>query len=135
MSGTLGPSASLMAFVAVSDFDRARAFYEGVLGLEITSADGFAISARLDGVCLRIVKVGAVVVAPYTVLGFRVSGIGARVADLTAKGVAFERYGFLGEAQGPDGVWIAPSSNGRGGDKVAWFKDPDGNLLSLSEHV
>jgi hypothetical protein len=66
--------------------------------------------------------------APYTILGWKVPDISAAVQQLTATGVAFERYPFL--EQDADGIWSAPE----GAAKVAWFKDPDGNVLSLSEH-
>jgi catechol 2,3-dioxygenase-like lactoylglutathione lyase family enzyme len=122
--------APLVGFIATADMDRARAFYEGVLGLEIQGYDGFALTVDVAGNMVCIAQPPQVVVAPYTVLGFEVTDISEKVRGLTAKGVAFERYGFFGEAQDADGVWTAP-----GGDKVAWFKDPDGNLLSLSEHV
>jgi catechol 2,3-dioxygenase-like lactoylglutathione lyase family enzyme len=122
--------APLVGFIATADMDRARAFYEGVLGLEIQGYDGFALTVDVAGNMVCIAQPPQVVAAPYTVLGFEVTDISEKVRGLTAKGVAFERYGFFGEAQDADGVWTAP-----GGDKVAWFKDPDGNLLSLSEHV
>jgi len=121
-------NSSLVAFVGVADLGRARAFYENILGLEIVSEDGFAVEARASGAHLRITKVPAVTAAPYTVLGFAVQGIEAKVDALAAKDITFERYAFLGDAQSAKGIWTAPS-----GARVAWFKDPDGNLLSLSE--
>ncbi len=117
-----------MGFVGVSDFARARAFYEGVLGLTITWADEYALVANSGGVTIRITKPPVLNVAPYTVLGFAVPDIAAEAASLTAKGVTFERYAFLGDAQAANGIWTTPN-----GSKVAWFKDPDGNLLSLSQ--
>ncbi len=122
--------APLVGFIATADIDRSRAFYEGVLGLEVQGFDGFALTVLVNGNMVRIAKPPQIVIAPYTVLGFEVTGIGDKVKGLAAKGVAFVRYDFFGDAQDADGVWSAP-----GGDKVAWFKDPDGNLLSLSEHV
>jgi catechol 2,3-dioxygenase-like lactoylglutathione lyase family enzyme len=122
--------APLVGFIAAADLDRARAFYEGVLGLEVRGFDGFALTVDVAGNQVRIAKPPQVVAAPYTVLGFEVAGITDKVRALTAKGVAFVRYDFFGDQQDADGVWTAP-----GGDKVAWFKDPDDNLLSLSEHV
>src|SRR5262245_43962275 len=118
----------LIAFVGVSDLERARAFYGDVLGLEIASVDPFAIHATASGMSLRITKVPKVTVAGYTMLGFAVTSIESRIDALTAKGVAFERFPSLAGAQDARGIWTAPS-----GSKVAWFKDPDGNLLSLSE--
>ncbi len=77
------------------------------------------------GPTIRIAKVREIVLAPYTVLGFEVSGVAEKVSALVERGVSFERYDFL--EQDALGVWTAP-----GGAKIAWFKDPDGNVLSLS---
>ena len=115
-----------VAFATVVDLDRARAFYEGVLGLTILSQDVFAVMAEAGGVTLRISKAPALIPQPFTVVGFDVEDIDAIVDGLTARGVVFERYPFFGPAQDARGVWTAP-----GGAKVAWFKDPDGNLLSV----
>jgi catechol 2,3-dioxygenase-like lactoylglutathione lyase family enzyme len=122
--------AAPMGFLAVGDFARARAFYEGVLGLAFVSQDDFAVVLRSGPIFIRLTKPPQPVIAPYTVFGWRVDDIAAAVGALTAKGVAFERFAFLGDAQGANGVWTAP-----GGDQIAWFKDPDGNVLSLSQHV
>ncbi len=119
-----------MAFLAVSDMKRARAFYEDVLGLKITSDDEWAVVAEAGGVTIRITKPPERAIGSYTVLGFRVDGIEEKMAGLKAKGVSFEVYPWFGDAQDKEGLWTTP-----GGDKVAWFKDPDGNLLSLSEHA
>ena len=118
-------------FVAVDDMDKALAFYEGVLGLENQGYDGFAQRLRAGPINLRIVKPpqGAVI-ADYTVFGWETPDIARDVTALTAKGVAFIRYDFFGDQQDAAGVWTAPS-----GDKVAWFKDPAGNVLSLAELV
>jgi catechol 2,3-dioxygenase-like lactoylglutathione lyase family enzyme len=112
------------------DLDRSRAFYEGVLGLKVLSQDIFAVLAEAGGVKVRISKAPVVIPQPFTVVGFDVEDIGAVAAGLTAKGVVFERYPFFGDAQDASGVWSAP-----GGTKVAWFKDPDGNLLSVQQNV
>ena len=117
-------------FIAVSDFDRARAFYEGVLGLDCQGFDGFALKFRAGPINLRIVKPPERTPAAYTVFGWESADISGDVAALTAKGVEFIRYPFLKDAQDAAGVWTAP-----GGDKVAWFLDPEGNNLSLSQHV
>ena len=122
--------ATPMGFIAVSDYDKARAFYEGVLGLQVHGQDNFALVLRSGSTLIRMAKPPELVVAPYTIFGWQVVNVDDKVFGLTAKGVKFELYEFLGEAQTPHGVWTAPS-----GDKVAWFKDPDGNLLSLSQHV
>ena len=116
-------------FLAVSDFDHARAFYEGLLGLTVFSQDDYALVLRSGSTLIRLTKPEKLFVAPYTVFGFQVNNIDDKVFAMTALNIKFELYEALGAAQSPHGVWIAP-----GGDKVAWFKDPDGNLLSISEH-
>ena len=120
-------SADLVAFAATADLARARAFYEGVLGLTVVDDTPIACVLDANGTTLRVTLVGDVVaVAPYTVLGWEVTDIEATIDDLVARGVAFER--FDGMAQRDSGVWEAP-----GGALVAWFKDPDGNVLSLTQ--
>jgi catechol 2,3-dioxygenase-like lactoylglutathione lyase family enzyme len=122
-------STNIIAFVPTTDAARARAFYEGVLGLRFVSDDGFAMVLDANGIMIRVAKVGRdFSPAQFTILGWQVSGIERIVAGMQTKGVEFERYGFL--KQDEMGVWTAPT-----GDKVAWFKDPDGNVLSVSEHV
>jgi catechol 2,3-dioxygenase-like lactoylglutathione lyase family enzyme len=121
-------SSHLVAFAAATDLQRARAFYEQVLGLSVTSQNDFACVLDANGTMLRITAVPEVRQAGYTVLGWRVTDISAVVRDLTARGVVFLRYD--GMDQDGDGVWTAP-----GGDKVAWFPDPDGNTLSLTEFL
>ena len=119
-------SCELTAFVATADAERARAFYEGVLGLRSVADEPFALVFDANGTSLRISKVQSVAAAPYTVLGWEVSDIAAVVRGLGEKGVMFER--FPGMEQDELGVWASP-----GGAKVAWFKDPDANLLSVTE--
>ncbi|ESQ89523.1 glyoxalase [Asticcacaulis sp. AC460] len=116
--------------IAVRDFAQARDFYERVLGLEFVRNDGFAVVMRTGQIMLRLSVPPEFVPVAYSVFGWEVMDIETQVADLTARGVTFERYGFLGDDQDDSGVWTTPT-----GDKVAWFKDPFGNLLSLSEHV
>ena len=117
-------------FIATDDPERARAFYADTLGLPYLGFDGFAHSFRAGPNTLRIVKPPQRVQADYTVLGWVTPDIAADVAALTARGVAFERYSFFGDQQDASGIWSAP-----GGHKVAWFKDPDGNVLSLAQHA
>lgn len=117
-----------VAFVSVSDIEAARTFYETVLGLEIVSQDAFGIVARAGGVTVRLIQPSLRASAVYTVLGFETADIAADVGALAGRGIAFERYDFLGEAQDAAGIWTAPA-----GDRVAWFKDPDGNVLALSQ--
>jgi catechol 2,3-dioxygenase-like lactoylglutathione lyase family enzyme len=120
---------NIVAFVPTRDPGKARAFYEGVLGLRFVNDDGFAMVLDANGIMVRVAKAGKdFTAAPFTILGWQVSGIERVAAKMHARGVQFERYGFL--KQDDLGIWIAPT-----GDKVAWFKDPDGNVLSVSEHV
>ena len=116
----------LIAFVATGDPARARAFYGETLGLELVEETPFAVVFRVGTTMLRVTVVDAVVAAPYTVLGWAVADIAARVRELGERGVAFERYAGL--EQDELGVWRSPS-----GARIAWFKDPDGNTLSLTQ--
>jgi len=117
----------LIAFIPTTDAARARDFYETRLGLSFVSDDNFALVMDANGTMLRIVRVGQFTPAPFTILGWAVPGIHDTVAAMAAKGIVFKRYPHF--EQSPDGVWTAP-----GGAKVAWFEDPDGNTLSLSQH-
>jgi len=119
---------NIVAFVPTTDYDQARAFYEGVLGLRFVSLDHFALVLDANGIMLRVTKVPDHKPPPFTILGWQVSDIENAAAALRERGVSFERYGFPG--QDDNGIWTTPS-----GDKVAWFKDPAGNTLSLSQHV
>lgn len=116
----------IIAFVTTADGQRARKFYEGVLGLKVVEDTPFALVMDANGTMLRIAKAQSVVVAPYTVLGWKVEDIAHTVRELVAKGVRFERYD--GMEQDEAGIWSSPS-----GAKIAWFKDPDGNTLSVTE--
>jgi predicted enzyme related to lactoylglutathione lyase len=117
---------ALMAFVATSDLAAARAFYERGLGLKLSGQSPIACTFDAGGTTLRVVVVEQPTIAPYTVLGWTVSDIAATIGDLNARGVDFER--FDGVEQDELGIWSAP-----GGAFVAWFKDPDGNVLSLTQ--
>jgi catechol 2,3-dioxygenase-like lactoylglutathione lyase family enzyme len=120
-------STDIVAFVPTKDSEKARSFYEGVLGLRFVSDDDFALVFNANGIMIRVVKTQQFTPVPYTILGWQVKGIEKMVTALLEKGVHFERFGFFN--QDDLGIWIAPN-----GAKVAWFKDPDGNTLSLSEH-
>jgi len=120
-------TAKLAAFAAARDAARAKAFYRDVLGLRLISEDGFALVFDAHGTTLRVSLVKEVAAAPYTVLGWEVAGIEVAVRGLNAAGVQLERY--PGMQQDDLGIWRAPD-----GASVAWFKDPDGNLLSVSQH-
>jgi catechol 2,3-dioxygenase-like lactoylglutathione lyase family enzyme len=122
-------SINIVAFVPTKDQERARAFYEGVLGLRFIKDDGFALVLDAHGIMLRVAKVPAdSKPAQFAILGWEVPNIEDMVRGLGGKGVHFEIFGFF--KQDELGIWTAPS-----GDKVAWFKDPDGNILSVSQHV
>ncbi|HTX17457.1 MAG TPA: VOC family protein [Bacteroidota bacterium] len=115
-----------IAFVATADPSSSREFYERILGLEFISGDQFALVFDLDGTPLRIQVVEKVNPHPYTALGWNVSDIRKEVVELTGRGIQFERY--EGMNQDRDGIWRSPS-----GAQVAWFKDPDGNILSITQ--
>jgi catechol 2,3-dioxygenase-like lactoylglutathione lyase family enzyme len=119
-------SANLVAFAGSADLDRSRAFYEERLGLPLARADARACVFDCGGTALRVTLVGTVVAAPYTVLGWSVADIGLAVRSLAELGVEFARYPAL--EQDDLGIWHAPS-----GALVAWFHDPDGNTLSLTQ--
>jgi catechol 2,3-dioxygenase-like lactoylglutathione lyase family enzyme len=121
-------STNIVAFVPIKDSEKARAFYEGVLGLRFVKDDGFALVLEANGIMVRAAKMKEVTPAQFTILGWQVSDIEQVVRGLAAKGVHFEIFGFF--KQDELGIWTAPT-----GDKVAWFKDPDGNILSVSQHV
>ena len=120
-------SIDIVAFVPTRDAEKARAFYEGVLGLRFVKDDGFALVLDANGIMVRVAK-AQFTPAPFTILGWQVLDIEKIVTGLQGKGVQFERFGFF--EQDALGIWTAPS-----GDKVAWFKDPDGNVLSVSQHA
>lgn len=113
-------------FVTTADAERARAFYEGVLGLRVTSEDDYALVLDSNGTMIRVTKMKAVTPPGHTVLGWEVSDISAEVSALRERGVTFEQYGFPG--QDDAAIWTAP-----GGARIAWFKDPDGNVLSMTQ--
>lgn len=122
-------SADLIAFVPTRDSDKARKFYEETLGLEFISADPFALVFNAHGTTLRIANVSEVKgfkPAPFTIVGWLVTNASDTVGDLAKKGVRFER--FPGMGQDGQGVWQSPS-----GARVAWFKDPEGNILSITQ--
>lgn len=116
----------VMAFVATTQPERAKAFYGEVLGLKLQEDSPFALVFQAGGTMLRIQKVRELSPTPFTALGWKVPDITAAVAKLSKKGVTFERY--KGMPQDDAGIWTTPD-----GSKVCWFKDPDGNTLSLTQ--
>jgi catechol 2,3-dioxygenase-like lactoylglutathione lyase family enzyme len=119
-------SSDLVAFVATTDLDRARAFYAGTLGLSLVEESPFACVFDAHGTTLRVTPVGEIRAAAYTVLGWTVDDIAATVKALGGAGVSFER--FAGMNQDDRGLWTTPN-----GAQVAWFTDPDGNVLSVTQ--
>ena len=119
-------NSNVVAFVATSRPESAKSFYEQTLGLRLVTDDAFAIVFDAHGVMLRVQKVQEHTPPPYTVLGWDVTDIDTSVKELSGRGVRCERYEWL--EQDESGVWRAPS-----GAKIAWFKDPDGNTLSLTQ--
>ncbi|GAA4752948.1 VOC family protein [Actinomycetospora chibensis] len=115
-----------MGFVGVSDLDAAQEFYGDVLGLDLVDERPFALVADVAGTMLRITAVDVPAAVPYTVLGWAVDDIAATVDELAGRGVTVTRYEGMG--QDDRGIWTAP-----GGARIAWFRDPDGNNLSLTE--
>ncbi|WP_251106696.1 VOC family protein [Alloacidobacterium dinghuense] len=115
-----------MAFVGVSDANKARAFYRDTLGLTMLYEDNFALVFDVNGVMLRVTLVGEVRPQPYTVLGWQVNDAVTTARTLSNAGVKIDRYPHV--QQDEDGIWTAP-----GGAKIAWFKDPDGNILSIAQ--
>jgi catechol 2,3-dioxygenase-like lactoylglutathione lyase family enzyme len=119
--------AKLVAFGAITDAARAARFYGETLGLAIRSDDDFALVLDANGVELRLQKVASLTPPGFTTLGWEVRDLAAVLAALAARGVSTERFPWL--TQDARGVWQAPS-----GARVAWFKDPDGNLLSVAQY-
>jgi len=120
-------SGKMVGFVPTRDYDQARAFYEGKLGFDFVSLDQFALVLRVGGQSIRITKVPNFTPLQGTTLGWQVDDIAAVAAWLRGRGVQTEIFPFAQDKE--LGIWTAP-----GGDKVAWFKDPDGNILSVSQH-
>ena len=116
----------IVAFVATTQPDVAQRFYADVLGLKLVSRDAYAVVFDTAGVMLRVVIVETFQPQPFTVLGWTVPDIAAAVRQLAERGVVFKRFEWM--AQDDDGVWTAPE-----GDQIAWFADPDGNTLSITQ--
>ena len=114
-------------FIPTRDEKRARAFYEGALSLRFVSDGPLALVIESGAATIRIVKINNFTPAHYTILVWRVNDVESEVRMLIARGVSFQRY--PGMQQDEIGIWESPS-----GSKVAWFHDPDANVLSLSQH-
>ena len=121
-------SSKLVAFAPTTDATKARTFYEDVLGLRLVADEKpFALVFDANGTMLRVTTVHALNPHPFTVLGWHVEAIESTVKKLTAAGVEFQRYPGLNDSD-PLGIWTAPS-----GARIAWFHDPDSNVLSLTQ--
>ncbi len=116
----------LKAFVPTVKPDKAKSFYKDILGLKLLSEDNYALEFDANGTLLRVIIVQELKPQVFTVLGWNVGNISVIIKSLNEQNVFCEQYDFLD--QDNLGVWTSPS-----GSKVAWFKDPDGNVLSLTE--
>ncbi|MFC6006957.1 VOC family protein [Angustibacter luteus] len=119
-------TSDVVAFAPATDLARARTFYERVLGLRVIDENAYAVVFDAHRTMLRVTAVAKVAHPGYTVLGWRVADLSKSVSGLVSLGVVFARYD--GMEQDAQGVWTTPN-----GDHVAWFSDPDGNVLSLTE--
>ena len=116
----------LKAFIPTVNPDKSRIFYHTILGLDLVKEDGHGMEFNAQGTILRVNFVRELTPHTFTVLGWTVKDISSEIKELNKSGVICERYDFL--VQDRLGIWISPN-----GTKVAWFKDPDGNILSFDE--
>jgi catechol 2,3-dioxygenase-like lactoylglutathione lyase family enzyme len=114
------------AFIPITNPAKAKAFYQNLLGFKLLGEDSYGLEFDLDNLVLRLSVIESHQPAHYTVLGWKVNDIYAEMAELEAIGIVFEQYNI--QDQDERGVWAAPD-----GTKVAWFKDPCGNVLSIDE--
>ena len=126
MSSEMLRAAPIIAFVAATQRDRARAFYADILGLTLTGEDQFALVFDAGGTMLRVAFVEQFEPQGFTVVGWIVADIAVTARDLVARGVEFKHFEWMD--QDALGVWHSPS-----GAQVAWFTDPDGNTLSITQ--
>ena len=118
----------VIAFAPTTDPAKARAFYEGILGLRLVADEKpFALVFDANGIMLRVTTVHELKSQPFTILGWHVADIEGTVDKLVGAGVRFERFPGMNDSD-PRGIWNSP-----GGASIAWFKDPDGNVLSVTE--
>jgi len=121
-------SGKMIGFIPTKDYDKARAFYEGKLGFQFVSLDQYALVMRVGGHMVRIVKLPNFTPVQGTILGWEVGDATAAARWLKERGVSTEKYPFAQDRE--LGIWTTPN-----GDRIAWFKDPDGNVLSISQHT
>ena len=115
----------LMAFIPVSNLNAAQSFYGDVLGLAVTETGPYAVVLDAGGTTLRLAQVDDLQPQPFTIVGWQVLDMGVSLDSLSSRGIECIRYEGLDQDE--RGVWSTPC-----GDLVAWFKDPDGNTLSLT---
>ncbi len=120
--------ATPVGFIGVRDLDRARAFYAGTLGLQLMHEDVFALVFDAGGTPLRVTRVDRLQPHAFTVFGWEVDDVAGAVEALVRDGVTFERFETL--EQDERGIWSSPD-----GTRVAWFRDPDGNVLSITDNT
>jgi catechol 2,3-dioxygenase-like lactoylglutathione lyase family enzyme len=126
-AGPLSSGARIMAFIVITQPDRAIRFYRDTLGLRLVANDGFALIFELQGTMIRAGIAESVTPTEFTALGWEVENIAATAQGLQKAGIQLER--LPGRKQDELGIWTAPN-----GSQVAWFRDPDGNWLSISHH-
>ena len=119
----------IIGFIPTTDYDAAKRFYVDMLKLTFVAQDPFAMVVRTETNTIRIVKLEEVTPTDFTILGWATPDIVQTVRDMTAAGVKIERYEFIEHDE--LGIWTAPDRDAR----IAWFKDPDGNILSVSQHA
>jgi catechol 2,3-dioxygenase-like lactoylglutathione lyase family enzyme len=117
----------MVGFVPTKDYEKSRAFYVDKLGCEFVSLDQYGLVVSIGGHKIRIAKVPNFTPLQGTILGWEVDDIEVLVQWLAERGVATEKYPFVQDRE--RGIWSTPN-----GDRVAWFKDPDGNILGVSQH-
>jgi predicted enzyme related to lactoylglutathione lyase len=121
------PTSTPVAFLYVRDRERALNFYRGTLGLALQSSDDFGDFIDLGGGLLRMTVMPDYAANPHPVLGWNVDDIGAAVKSLRDRGIVFNIHEGMG--QDALGIWTSPD----GRSKVAFFSDPEGNVLTLSQ--
>jgi catechol 2,3-dioxygenase-like lactoylglutathione lyase family enzyme len=120
----------MVGFVTTTDPEKAKAFYGEALGFRLVVEDDFALVYDANGTMLRVGKAKTFTPAHGTILGWEVDDIHASIRELAARGVRFEQFGLAFMKQDEHGVWTPPN-----GDRIAWFKDPAGSVLSISQHA
>ncbi|MDQ6612817.1 MAG: VOC family protein [Gemmatimonadota bacterium] len=120
---------NMIGFLVTTDTHKSKHFFGETLGFPLINEDDFGMTFNANGSRLRLVKATTFVPAAGTVLGWNVQDVHAAIRELTAKGVRFEQFDLPYMKQDAYGVWDTEA-----GDKVAWFKDPEGNVLSVSQH-